>query len=170
MKKLITILMLLPLMASAQKAVTTYAKLYDANGVQIAGDGMQRGYEKAITVLTLSTSGKNNSQVNFTMNISGAAADLKKAMTGKGLSKGQIVVLQPGADGLPSVQYSISMEDMQVRACAESVGCGGVTTTSVTLVATRIGWTYYSSGVKGNSSVSNKYGFDNSTGASWMNF
>jgi hypothetical protein len=43
-------------------------------------------------------------------------------------------------------------------------------TTTVTLQATRIGWTYYQTDRAGTQVVTNKYGFDAETGGQWTNF
>ena len=169
MKKLIFILMMLPIMASAQKS-DVYINLINTSGTPIKGDAVTRGFEKWIQALTIATGGKNNSQVNFTMNISGSAADLIKAMvSGELLSTGQISVMQSGAYN-PTLRYSIKMERIKVLECYDTMGCNGVMTTTVTLQPVRIGWTYYSTDKSGLKTVSNKYGYDLDTGGAWNNF
>ena len=64
----------------------------------------------------MATGGKNNSQVNFTMNIGGSAAELKKAMASDELlSTGQISVMQTGTSTLVTL-YTIKMERIKVLA------------------------------------------------------
>lgn len=168
MKTLLIALFMIPLFTKAQ-AQDVFIKLTDVNGKQINGTSVTRGYEKWITGLTISSSGKNNSQLNFTMQISGAAADLKKAMAqGELLPNGFVSVTQPGE--MQTRLYTITMERIRVIACSESMGCNNTMTTTVVLSATRIGWTYFQVGKTGTSTVSNKYGFDMETGKAWTNF
>ncbi len=168
MKTLLIALFMIPLLTKAQ-AQDVFIKLTDVNGKQINGTSVTRGYEKWITGLTISSSGKNNSQLNFTMQISGAAADLKKAMAqGELLPNGFVSVTQPGE--MQTRLYTITMERIRVIACSESMGCNNTMTTTVVLSATRIGWTYFQVGKTGTSTVSNKYGFDMETGKAWTNF
>ncbi|WP_445735943.1 type VI secretion system tube protein Hcp [Mariniflexile sp.] len=167
MKKLLLTLMLLPIMALAQTS-EVYINLTNASGTPIKGDAVTRGFEKWIQALTIASGGKNNSQVSFTMNISGSAAELKKAMASDELlPTGQVSVMQAGTS---TTQYTIKMERIQVLACTETMGCNGVMTTSATLQPVRIGWTYYSTGKGGLQTVSNKYGYDLDTGGAWNNF
>lgn len=162
-------LLLFPLFSLSQTN-DVYIRLTDAGGKQINGTSLTRGYERWITGLSIGTSGKNNTQLNFTMQISGAAAELKKAMAqGDWLLNGQVVVIRPTALQ-PLIQYRINMEKIKVLSCAETMGCDGNMTTSVTLSATRIGWTYYQQQKNGIPVVSNKFGYDAETGSSWNNF
>lgn len=168
MKTVLIALLMIPLFGQSQ-VQDVFIKLTDANGKQINGTSLTRGYEKWITGLTISSSGKNNSQLNFTMQISGAAADLKRAMAqGEFLLNGIVSVTQP-AD-IPIRLYTINMEKIRVIACSESMGCNNTMTTTVVLSAARIGWTYFQVGKTGVSTVSNKYGFDMETGKAWTNF
>jgi hypothetical protein len=66
--------------------------------------------------------------------------------------------------------YTIKMENITVLSCEESLGCNGVMDTSVTLQATRIGWTYYQTGKTGTPVVSKKYGWDAGNNREWTNF
>ena len=167
MKKLLLTLMMLPLMAIAQKS-DVYINLSNASGTPIKGNAVTRGFENWIQATTIASGGKNNSQVNFTMNISGSAADLKKAQMSKELlNTGQISVLQSGTT---TTQYTIKMERVKVLECSETMGCDGVMTTTVTLQPVRIGWTYYSIGKSGLQTISNKYGYDLDSGGAWTNF
>ncbi|MBN8687976.1 MAG: type VI secretion system tube protein Hcp [Chitinophagales bacterium] len=168
MKTLLIALFMIPLFGQAQTQ-DVFIKLTDANGKQINGTSLTRGYEKWITGLTISSSGKNNSQLNFTMQISGAAADLKRAMAqGEFLSNGFVSVTQPGE--MQVRLYTITMEKIRVIACSESMGCNNTMTTTVVLSAARIGWTYFQTGKTGTSTISNKYGFDMESGKPWTNF
>jgi hypothetical protein len=62
------------------------------------------------------------------------------------------------------------MEKIRVQGCSEAMGCNSAMTTTVTLQATRIGWTYYQTDRTGALVVSNKYGYDAETGGQWTNF
>jgi type VI protein secretion system component Hcp len=162
---------MLPMFVVAQKQ-DVYVKLTDAKGTPINGDVVTRGFEKSLYALTFATAGKNNSQVNFTMNITGASAELKKAMAnGEFLMTGQVTVTQNGSNGLPVTIYEIKMEKIKIQSCNESMGCNSVMTTSVTIQPVRIGWTYYQTTAKtGTQTISNKYGFDADTGGAWTKF
>ena len=133
---------------------------------------MLKGYERAIQAFTMSTGGKNNAQLDFTMQISGASADLKRAMTnGQRLATGDVYVITPNPNqGAPIMVYTIRLEQITVLSCVEVMGCNNTMTTAVSLQATRIGWTYFSVNRTGASSVSRKYGWDSSTGAEWTGF
>lgn len=72
--------------------------------------------------------------------------------------------------GILKTSCKIGMEKIRVLACAESMGCNNVMTTSVTLQATRIGWTYYTTDKSGANTVSQKYGYNAETGKAWANF
>jgi type VI protein secretion system component Hcp len=171
MKKLIFTLLMLPILVGAQKQ-NVYIKLVDAKGTMLKGDVLTKGFENYLNALTLGTTGSNNSIVNFTMNITGASADLKKAITNKEyLMSGQITATQIGSNGIPITVYTIAMEKIKVQSCNENLGCNSEMTTSVSLQPVRIGWTYYQNSIKsGIKTVSNKYGFDAETGGAWTNF
>lgn len=171
MRTIILSLLLLPFTLAAQKT-DVYLKLTDAAGQQIRGEAFAKGYERSIAVLSFNSGGKNNSQLTFTMSISGASADLKRAMgNGSLLTNGQLTVTQPNPNGgLPVIAYTIKMEAIKVNSCSESMGCNNVLTTNTVLTATRIGWTYYQTSPNGSQTVSRKYGFDSATGGEWTNF
>ena len=170
MKRILSLLLLVPCIAWAQKQ-DVFIKLTDAKGLPVNGNVTVRGFEKALYALTIATAGKNNSQVSFTMDITGASADLKKAMAnGELLMSGQVTVNQAGSNGMANTVYTITMEKIRVQSCNESMGCNNAMTTSVILQPIRIGWTYYQTGRNGVLSVSNKYGFDSETGGDWTNF
>jgi len=171
MRTLILALFFLPFSVAAQKQ-DIYIRLTDASGKQINGDAMTKGFERWIQGFTTSSGGKNNTQLSFTMNITGASADLKRALaTGEFLMNGQMNVMQMmNGSYTPQPVYFIKMEKIRVLSCAEAMGCTGVMTTTVSLQATRIGWTYYQTGKTGSLTVSNKYGYDAETGGAWTNF
>ncbi|MBK8952625.1 MAG: type VI secretion system tube protein Hcp [Chitinophagaceae bacterium] len=166
MRKIIFLLLLIPSISFAQKQ-TTYAKLINASGVQIKGDAVTKGFERWITALSNSNGGKNNTEVTFTMNISGACADLRNANTnGEILQKGELSTIQIGAtDGRPNVIKTIKMENIRVISFSETG-----TEAAVTLSATRIGWIYYQQTTKGTWTVANKTSYDASTGGYWKDF
>lgn len=172
MRTIILLVLLLPLSLAAQKT-DVYLKFIDASGQQIKGDATTKGHERSIGVLSFASSGKNNTQLSLTMSITGASADLKRAMGNNSLlQNGLLTVTQPNpAGGMPIVAYTIKMENIKVNSCAEAMGCNNVMTTTTVLTATRIGWTYYQTDLKtGGQSVSRKYGFDSDTGREWTNF
>lgn len=171
MKTLIFFLLLIPSLVFSQTSYV-FIKLSDAKGNQITGDAYTRGFERTIRGLTTASSGKNNTQFDFTMPVTGAAATLKSAMANREqLFNAMVYVLTPNpSTGALQYSYTITMQDIRVIYCAESMGCNNVTTTGVSLVATRIGWTYYRTDRSGNAVVSQKYGFDSKTGGAWNNF
>ncbi|GAB2826249.1 Hcp family type VI secretion system effector [Ferruginibacter profundus] len=170
MRTIILLLLLSPLFSTAQSN-NTYVKLTDATGQMIRGESVAKGFERQIQATSASAAGKNNTQFNFTMTVSGASADLKKAMaTGQLLAAGDVVAMAPNGLGAPAISYTIKMEQVKVLSCTEIMGCNGVTNTTVSLQANRIGWTYYSIAKTGASTVSRKFGWDAITNTEWTNF
>jgi len=170
MRTLIFIMLLFPIAAFSQKQ-DVYIKLTDARAQQIKGDALVKGFERWIGPTSINSGGKNNSQLNFTMNISGASADLKRALnSGELLLNGQVTVTTLGASFQPVTAYTIKMENISVLDCSETMGCNNQMTTTVTLKATRIGWTYYQTDKTGATAVSRKYGWDEDTKAEWAAF
>ena len=104
------------------------------------------------------------------MQVSGASADLKKAMNnGEFLLTGEVTVVTPNqAAGI--LVYTIKIEQITVLSCAEALGCNNVLSTTVSLQPTRIGWTYYTISKSGAVTVPKKYGWDAATNAEWTNF
>ena len=169
MQKIILILMLLPMNVVAQKQ-DVYLKLTDAAGMQIKGDAVTRGFERSIYILSFSSGGKNNSQLSFNMNVIGASADLKSAMSaGMLLQNGILTVTQSGMGGA-TMLYTIKMEAIKVNACTEAMGCNAEINSTVVVTAARMGWTYYQQDGTGKLIVSRKYGYDNESGKEWTNF
>ena len=162
--------MLSPAFAFAQRQ-TNFITLTDAQGKLISGDVAMKGYEKSISINTLTTGGKSNSQLTLTMGIQGAAADLRRIMvSNEMLASGQLYVTQQTQSSVLRPTYTIKMENMQVVSCTEALGCDNNMTLTVVLQAARIGWTYYKTTGSGPLSVTNKYGFDTESGKEWNNF
>lgn len=154
----------------ASDAQDVFVRLTDMNGKQIVGTSVTRGYEKTLPAFSITSAGKNNSQITFTTTISGASAELIKAKTqGEYLLNGQITVTKPGNGGQLLV-YKINLEKITVNTCVDAIGCNNTMGTTVTITASRIGWTYYQQDKTGTTTISNKYGFDNETGRAWTNF
>ena len=169
MRIMILILLLSPLVVFSQNP-QVFIKLTDNTGQQIKGEVLMKGYEKSIQAVTITSGGKNNTQLGFTMQVSGASADLKRAMSGgQPLTAGNVYVIVP-TQGAGTISYTIKMEQITVLSCAEVMGCNNAMTTTVSLQASRIGWTYYSVNKSGATAVARKYGWDNTTGTEWTNF
>lgn len=149
-----------------------YMKLYNAEGKMIAGNVTIQRFEGAIQALTLSSSGDHNTELTFTMPVSGASARLKGMQANREeLLTGTISAMRVNEqNGTLQPNYIIKMEKVTIITCTDSKGSGGSTVTNVVLKATRIGWTYYTSDRSGKSVISQKYGWDSSTGQSWNNF
>ena len=171
MRTIIFILLLSPIFSFAQKT-DVFIKLTDARGQQIKGEAVLKGFERWIGATSINSGGKNNSQLDFTMNISGASADLKRALSsGELLLNGQVTVTTSDASSVrPATAYTIKMEMISVLACSETMGCNNQMTTTVTLKAIRIGWTYYQTDKTGATAVARKYGWDEGTQAEWAAF
>jgi len=165
MRKIFFFLVIIPAISFAQRQ-ETYAKLINASGMQIKGDAVTKGFERWIIALTNSNGGKNNTEVTFTMNISGACADLRNAnINGEILQKSELTTTQTSRDGRMPVVKNIKMEGIKVISYSESG-----TEASVTLRANRIGWIYYQQSTKGTWTVANKTSYDASTGGIWKDF
>lgn len=171
MRTIIFLLLILPIMTAAQKT-DVFIKLTDARGQQIKGDAVLKGFERWIAATSITSGGKNNTQLSFTMAVSGASADLKKAIAnGEVLMNGQVSVTSPNTSfGAPVISYTIKMENVSVSSCFEAMGCNSTMNTTVILQATRIGWTYYDQSRTGAQTVSRKFGWDNASGKEWTNF
>jgi len=171
MRVILFIFLIIPICCLAQKT-DVFIKLTDSRGQQIKGDAVLKGYERWIGATTLNSTGKNNTQLSFTMTVSGASADLKRAIANSEvLTGGQVTVLSPNQSiGIPLLSYTIKMENVVVSACNETMGCDNVMITTVTLLATRIGWTYYQIGKTGAQTISKKFGWDADSQSEWTNF
>ena len=105
------------------------------------------------------------------MNISTTSADLKRALaSGELLLNGQVTVTTLASSFRPVTAYTIKMEMLSVLACSETMGCNNQMATTVTLKATRIGWTYYQTDKTGAAAVSRKFGWDEDTKSEWTIF
>jgi type VI protein secretion system component Hcp len=171
MRAILFIFLSVPICSLAQKT-DVFVKLMDSRGQQIKGDALLKGYERWIGATTLTSAGKNNTQLSFTMTVSGASADLKRAIANSEiLPTGQVTVLAPGqSTGIPLLSYTIKMENVAVLACNETLGCDNAMITTVSLLATRIGWTYYQVGKTGTQTISKKFGWDADSQSEWTNF
>jgi hypothetical protein len=168
MRLLIILILFLPLFGQTQ---SVYVQLKDASGKTLTGTSVARFYERWMPALTINAgSANNNTVVSFTTTISGGAADLKRIMQNKEfLSTGFIVAKHSGE--LQMRYYTINMEKIRVTSCTETMGCDGNMVSSVTLQATRIGWTYYQPDKSNTTStISGKYGYDAETKSAWTNF
>lgn len=171
MKTIIFLLLLIPFISFSQKT-NVFVKLTDAKGLQIRGEASLKGFERWIGATTISSGGKNNTELSFTMAVSGASADLKRALAnGELLLNGQVTVMSPNpTTSYPVISYTIKMENVAVTFCNEAMGCNNILSTTVNLQATRIGWTYYQPDKTGAMSVSKKFGWDADTQSEWTNF
>jgi type VI protein secretion system component Hcp len=170
MKTIILLLLLTPFISLSQKT-DVLIKLSDPKGLQIKGESTLKGFERWIGATTINSGGKNNTVVSFTMPVSGASADLKRAMAnGELLLNGQVTVLSASQTGGTVILYTIKMENIAVTSCDEAMGCNSAMSTTVTLQATRIGWTYYQLDRTGVQSISKKFGWNTDTQSEWINF
>lgn len=171
MKTILFLLLLTPIFSFSQNT-NVYVKLTDPKGIQIKGESTLKGFERWIAATTINSGGKNNTVVTFTMPVTGASADLKRAMAnGELLLNGQITVLSASqTKGTPAISYILKMENIAVTSCAEAMGCNSAMNTTVTLQATRIGWTYYQTDGTGAQVISKKFGWDADAQAEWTNF
>lgn len=169
MRTIIFILLLSPFFSFSQTP-DVFIKLTDARNQQIKGECLTKGYERWIQATSTNSGGKNNTQFGFTMSVSGASADLKRAMAnGEFLSKAEVYVVSPNK-GAGIFVYTIKMEQVAVLSCSEAMGCNNMMSTTVSLQATRIGWTYYAQNRTGVSTISRKYGWDAENNREWTNF
>ena len=168
MRIIIFILLISPFFSIGQKN-DVFIRLTDARGQQIKGESVLKGFENWLGATSLNAAGKNNTQLSFSMTVNGASADLKKALAnGELLLNGQVSVLMPNqSGGRPILSYSIKMEKVTVLTCYEAMGCNNPT---VTLQATRIGWTYYNQTSTGAQAVSRKFGWDAESNKEWTSF
>jgi len=170
MRILIFILLLSPFLSFAQRT-DVFIKLTDAKGRQIKGDAVMKGFENWVIATSFNGAGKNNTQLNFTMSVNGASADFKRALSNGELLNGQVSVMVPNPSGAaPMKSYTINMENVAVLTCFEAMGCNNVMNTTVTLQATRIGWTYYNPVTSGPQTVSRKFGWDAERNMEWTTF
>ncbi len=166
MKRLLFIILLLPVMAMAQGGKDIFAKFNLESGFPLRGTSTVRGYEKNIIVTDLvASSTNNNTSVQLPMPSSGATASFTSYIqSGKKLPFGEIIVTSM-LEGQRIIEYKIKMEGIAVAEATDNNG-----TTKLVLDAARIGWIYYSTNNKGGSTVSSKTGWDKEKGVAWTNF
>ena len=169
MRTIIFILLLSPVFGFAQKT-DVLIKLTDAGGKQIKGESVLKGFENWMGATTISSAGKNNAMLSFTMTVNGASGDLKRAAAnGQLLFNGQVSVMaQNQSLGRPTIAYTIKMENISVLSCYETMGCNSIMNTVVSLQASRIGWTYYNQTTTGAQTVSRKFGWDADNNKEWV--
>jgi type VI protein secretion system component Hcp len=169
MKKVIlSLLLIVPVLLMAQRSITEdFGKFTNADGVVIKGSSMVRGFEKQIEVQNLAAaSTNNNTAVKFSMPSGAAANEFRNALNnGKKLRSGEIIVTAISADRRITM-HKINMEEISVLSCEDR---GGLT--SLTLDATRIGWTYYANDQRsGKQTISSKSGWDAAKKQAWTGF
>lgn len=171
MKTVLFIFLFFPLIIFSQNE-QVFIKIKDASGNAIKGTSVTRGFEYAIEAYTISSSGKNNTDLSFNMPVSGASGLLKSALNNRELLlNADVSVMKIGAYGNLITSYTIRLENIRVITCADNLGCQGNTVTTVTVRAGRIGWAYYSMDKSGTKiSISNKTGWDAEKGQPWTNF
>ena len=132
-----------------------------------------KGFENWMAATTFNTASKTNTLLSFTMTVNGASADLKKAAAnGEILVSGQVSVITPNpSGGKPMTSYTIKMENISVvRGWKRWVSDNSAMNTTVSLQATRIGWTYYNTSATGTQTVSRKFGWDAENNREWSSF
>ncbi|MCG2618010.1 type VI secretion system tube protein Hcp [Terrimonas sp. NA20] len=168
MKKIIlSLLIIAPLMLMAQRSSTEdFGKFTNAEGAAIKGSSLARGFERQIEVDNLvAASTNNNTSLSFSMPAGAATNEFRNALNnGKKLKSGEIVVTVLSADRRIT-KHKINMEDITVLSCEDKNG-----NTLLTLDATRIGWTYYTSDRSGKQTISSKSGWDAAKKQAWTGF
>jgi type VI protein secretion system component Hcp len=139
-----------------------FIKLTDANGRQISGESKDIHYKDWIYTTAINPGGNNNTQLSFTMAVTGASAELKRTMANSMiLLNGEVNVTAGNqGQGSPAILYKIKMEKIKVLSCTETTGSDNAMHTSVTLQASRIGWIYYTTSNTGVQTESKKYGWN----------
>ncbi|MGN6419191.1 MAG: hypothetical protein ACTHMC_16955 [Pseudobacter sp.] len=162
--KSLFILLLLPFAAFSQQ-VENFGKFKSAEGVQISGTSLAKGYEKQLEVNNLKgTPAGNNTTLRFEIPTSPATAQFRNALnSGKKLPTGEIIVTVPGERR--TLDHRIIMQDIEVVQCSDGNG-----NTQLELKAGRIGWVYYTTDKRGKSKVSSKAGWDLAANDTWTDF
>ncbi|WP_133177551.1 hypothetical protein [Chitinophaga parva] len=83
------------------------------------------------------------------------------------LSRLDISVTSRVGNNLPVVSRQVILENLIVESCTDIPASN---TTKIKLKAIRIGWIYYSTDAKGNTTVTGKSGWDTAVGAAWTSF
>lgn len=170
MKKLLSVLILLPAIAFSQKN-NAYINLTNTNGLPIKGNSVARGFERQIEAYPFQTNSANNdTRISFTMPVGPASGELRAAITSKQLlPKGEVTVTTRSSDRSVIV-YKIKMENIKVESCDDVKDGSGQMVTQVALRAVRIGWTYYTTNRSGVQTVSGKNGWDSEKSVEWTSF
>jgi type VI protein secretion system component Hcp len=165
MKKLLLLLLALPLLTLAQKD-EGFALLIRDDGAVIKGSSVTQLYERQIPVYNLETnSAANSTTIRFTMGQEAAAAILRDMLQQRrSLLSGSITITFISLDRR-LVRYKINMENVAIERCEDANGM-----TTVQLHATRIGWTYYSYSKSGTQTISSKSGWDEQRQQAWTAF
>ena len=165
MKKLLALLLAIPLFTIAQKD-EGFALFIRDDGSVIKGSSVTQFYERQIPVYNLETnSAANSTTIRFTMGQEPAAAVLRDMLQQRrSLLSGAISITFISLDRR-LIRYKINMENIAVERCEDANG-----TTTVQLHATRIGWTYYSYSKSGVQTISSKSGWDEQRQQAWTGF
>ena len=170
MKKLLSILLLLPAIAFSQKN-NAYIKLTGATGLPIKGNSVAKGFERQIEAYPFqSNSANNDTRISFTIPVGPASGELRAGINSKQLlPNGEVTVTARGSDRMVIV-YKINMENIKVESCNDVQDANGQMVTQVVLRAVRIGWTYYTYNKSGALTVSGKSGWDSEKSVAWTSF
>ena len=170
MKKIIFIVLLLPIIAFGQKNIT-YLNLKNSAGQLIKGSSVAKRFERQIEASTFqSNSANNDTRISFTMPVGSASGELRASMNNKQtLPKGKVAVTAKGQEQL-TIVYKINMENIRVESCDDIQSSNGEMVTQVVLRAVRIGWTYYTNDRRGSLTVSGKNGWDAEKSTAWTSF
>jgi len=171
MRTLILAALLLPCIAFSQKS-ETYLSITD-NNIPVKGTATKGGYEGFIAITSLQAEGistkptmRGTDQVTFSMPVSTASADLKRALfRGVALPRCEFTILS--ANNQDQILCKIKLEDIYVNSCSDEVGANGVLYTSVVLSASRIGWAYFGPGNAGPNTIIRKFGWDTMKNGEW---
>lgn len=157
-------ILLLPFAAFSQQA-ENFGKFKSAEGVNISGTSLARGYEKQLEVLNLKgTPAGNNTTVRFEIPTTAATAHFRNALnTGNKLPNGEIVVTIPGERRV--LDHRIIMQHIEVVECSDANG-----KTQLELKAGKIGWVYYTTDKRGKAIISSKAGWDVEAKDTWTDF
>lgn len=74
------------------------------------------------------------------MNVIGASADLKRAISNAILLQNGILTVTQPAMGAPNMLYTIKIEGIRVTGCSESMGCNAAINSTAIINAALISW------------------------------
>jgi hypothetical protein len=167
-------ILLLFLLSMTLTAVHAQQEIYglfnSPDNAAIRGSSVARGYERQVEITEIRTNaGAKSSTVKFVMRSSTATAAFRDAMQQhRSLVAGTVTVTSIKSDRR-TIDYKVIMQGMKVESCSEKT-VSGESVVEVTLIATRIGWMYYSNSLKGGNTISSKTGWDFSTQKEWTAF